>query len=501
MKALFKPTSYHKGAAIAVVASFIWKFISFLNALLLAFGFGATAKTDIYFYLVMLMGFGVSFMQRLNHTVLIPEAIFLHRQNPAKDQEFLTFCLYAYILFAGIIIVIGGVFPIQTWQLFSRFGMGALQSQRILLVAGFCWFSLQLISYYLQAVAEMYKFFTTAWLGILNALCPLVSLLLWGRSIGLLSMVYGFIVANVLQILVLGTILKFQLNWSFNPVYFPLSKRIKQNIATGQTMALMDIINSLLPLFLISAMPGGIISALNYCKQLTDSPTEIITTRICNVLKIELTENAADKDMAAAAHNYFKTTHILLLILTPLVVFTAFFASDIVTLFFKRGAFTSVAAHRTILFLRPMIITLLFIAVGYVQNNAIAAYRKVKEIFPYTFASALFSVLLFALFLPLYGAFSYPYLLLAGYGFGFFLNYFFFRKHFPFLPYGRSLLEIFRLAFIGFCAIIPATLLTVWLPDNVWIRVGICGSIYLGGYIFLLHMSGDIKKLATYAAK
>ncbi|MBO4675374.1 MAG: hypothetical protein J5601_04740, partial [Elusimicrobiaceae bacterium] len=81
MKALFAPTSYHKGAAIAVMATFTWKFISFLNALLLAFYFGATYKTDVYFYLVMLMGFGVAFMQRLNNTVLIPEAMFLQKEN------------------------------------------------------------------------------------------------------------------------------------------------------------------------------------------------------------------------------------------------------------------------------------------------------------------------------------------------------------------------------------------------------------------------------------
>ena len=498
MKTLFAPTSYHKGAAIAVTATFVWKFISFLNALLLAFYFGATYKTDVYFYLVMLMGFGVAFMQRLNNTVLIPEAMFLQKENAQKSQQFLTFCLYLYVLSGLLIITLGAFAPVEIGSIFSRFEKEALTAQKTLLVAGFCWFGLQLVSYYLQAVVEMHKFFTTAWLGVLNALCPFLFLLLWGRHWGLLSMLYGFIVANALQIIILLFLLKTQLNWSFIPAYYPLSKKVKQNMVTGQTMAVMDIVNSLLPLFIMSAMPGGIISALNYCKQLTDSPTEIITARICNVLKIELTEDASSQNKNNFTYNYLKTNYPILLILTPLVAFTFYFAHDIVTLFFKRGAFTQTAAHHTVLFLRPMIITLLFIAIGFVQNNAIAAARKVKESFPYTFTAALCSMALFAVVLPYLGAFSYPYLILAGFVIGFTLNYFFFKKHFQFVPYRQSLWEGVRLLAVGICALVPAAVVAAFLPTNVWIRILVCGTIYMAGYIGLLCKAGDNHRIFNY---
>jgi len=498
MKTLFAPTSYHKGAAVAVTATFVWKFISFLNALLLAFYFGATYKTDIYFYLIMLMGFGVAFMQRLNNTVLIPEAMFLQKHSPLKSQQFLTFCLYTYVLIAALILAVGGVAPIEIGKTFSRFDPATLAAQKTLLIAGFCWFGLQLISYYLQAVAEMHKFFTTAWLGVLNALCPFLFLIVWGKHLGLLSMLYGFIAANLLQIFILLYVLKVELNWSFVPAYFPFSKQVKQNIATGQTLAIMDIINSLLPLFLISGATGGVMSALNYCKQLTDSPTEIVTSRICNVLKIELTENATSRNEMLFAQNYLKTNFLLLLILTPLVSFTVYFAPDIVTLFFKRGAFTQAATGQTVLFLRPMIVTLLLIAIGYVQNNAIAACRKVKESFPYALASALIMAILFAFLLPCLGAFSYPYLIITSLLIGFLINYFFFRKYFPFVPYGRSLWEGVRFIAVGLCALVPPALISLCLPANVWVRIFACGSIYMVGYIGLLYAAGDIRRLSTY---
>ncbi|MBO4674640.1 MAG: hypothetical protein J5601_00950, partial [Elusimicrobiaceae bacterium] len=405
---------------------------------------------------------------------------------------------YLYILSALFITAMGTFAPVKIWQLFSRFGQEALAMQKTLLVAGFCWFGLQLISYYLQAVAEMHKFFTTAWLGVLSALCPFLFLIIGGRHWGLLSMVYGFITANIIQIVILLYLLKVQLNWSFIPSYYPFSKKVKQNIATGQTLAIMDIVNSLLPLFLMSAMPGGIISALNYCKQLTDSPTEIITARICNVLKIELTEDATAKDKEKFVYNYLKTNYLILLILTPLVAFTVYFAYEIVALFFKRGAFTQTAAHHTVLFLRPMIVTLLLIGIGFVQNNAIAAARKVKESFPYTLTSALFTAALFAILLPCLGAFSYPYLITAGLIIGFIINYFFFRKHFPFLPYKQSLWEGIRLAAIGLCALVPAAVAAIFLPSIAWLRILVCGTIYMVGYVVLLHKAGDTFRITTY---
>lgn len=480
------------------MATFAWKFISFLSALLLAFYFGATYKTDVYFYLVILTGIGVAFMQRLNSTVLIPEAMFLQKKNPQKSQQFLTFYLYLYILSALLIITLGAFAPVEIWKMLSRFGQEALSAQKTLLIAGFCWLGLQLVSYYLQAVAEMHKFFSTAWLGTLNALCPFLFLVIWGRYWGLLSMVYGFIAANTIQIVLLLFLLKTQLNWSFIPVYYPFSKRVKRNIVTGQTMAVVDIANSLLPLFLMSAMPSGIISALNYCKQLADSPSEIITARICNVLKIELTEDAAAKDKSTFAYDYIKTNYLNLLILTPLVVFTVYFAYDIVTIFFKRGAFTQTATHNTVLFLRPMIVSLLPIAIGFVQNNAIAAARKVKESFPYTFPSALFFTALLAFGLPRLGAFSYPYLILAGLLFGFIINYFLFRKHFPYVPYKQSLWEGVRLLSIGVCALVPAAVVAAFLPSNVWIRILVCGTIYMAGYIGLLYKAKDGERIIAY---
>ena len=130
---IFKPTSYKKGALAAVSATLVWKLLSFANALLIAFYFGATYKSDIYFYLIMLIGFGITFMQRLNSAVLIPEAMFLHEENAEQGCRFITMGFYFYVLLALIIGIGGHLFCVPLWQGLSRFDTTLIAQSQLLL--------------------------------------------------------------------------------------------------------------------------------------------------------------------------------------------------------------------------------------------------------------------------------------------------------------------------------------------------------------------------------
>lgn len=495
MNTLFKPASYQKGAAWAVAATLVWKGISFANALFIAAFFGATFRTDIYFYLIMLMGFGFTFLQRLNNTVLIPEAMFLHAQNPQNAQRFLTMWLYLYATIGIFISTAGILCPIQLWQLFSRFDGVYLATQHTLLTAGFILFALYLLTYFLQAVAEMYKFFATAWLGILNALCPFIFLLCFGGKIGLISMVYGFIVSNLIQITVLLVLLKTQLKWDFIPAWIPLTRKATHNAAAGQALAVLEIVNSWLPMFLISAMGAGLISALNYCKQLTDSPTEILTNRLSNVSKIALTEQAAHAHKEAFNRLFLQTNFVLIFILTPLTVFTVYFAPDIVNLFFARGKFTVQAAQDTVRFLRPFILTVLLLAPSMVQGAAIAAERKIKEHFPYAATCAILFLASVILFVPRYGAFMYAYLSVCGFILGTYLNYLFFRKHLPFVAFETMYLDLAKLVALNIGALVCAAFIKQALPAMpALFTILICGTVYMTGLFLAVWENGILNK-------
>ncbi len=500
MKTLFKPTSYKKGTVLAIGATFVWKAISFANALLLALYFGANRQTDIYFYLIILTGVGVAFLQRLNQTVLIPEAMFLTQQNKSTGEKFATMWLYIYVLLGLLIVGISLLCPEQIWEILSRFGEKLLAHDKALLVWALGVFALQIVTYYLMAVAEMYKFFRTAWLGVLNAICPLVALLAWGAKVGIISMFYGFFIANVLQIVSLVILLKTQVSWSFCPAWIPLRTRTRQNMLTGQTLAVLDMVNSWLPVYLMSGMGIGFVSALNYCKQLTDSTTEVLTARAANVAKIEMTEQLAQNEPTQANDTFINATYILLVILAPLAIFSCYFAPQIVDLFFKRGQFTAQAAQNTISFLRPMLLVLLLTVPGYLQNSALAAGQKIKEWFPYALTSGLIFAIMMGYFIPKQGAFVYPYLIGSGLAIGFILNAFLFKTHLNFLNYFKPLGLTLRFAVLAAFALVPAALLSGILAQNCWIQIFGCGPVFVITYVGILYLTKDAKRLSKFFA-
>lgn len=493
MFSLFKTTSYKTGAALAVGATAFWKLTSFLNSVLIALYFGAGADTDVYFYLIMLIGFGVTFMQRLNNTILIPEAMFLAEENPRQSHRFLTLGFYFYVLLGLLLCVLGLTFPAGLMGLLSRFDAALLRSDQVLLGAAFFLFATNLLVYYLTAVAEMHKFFSVALLSPLNAVCPLAALLLLGKQIGIISMVYGFLAANVLQIFLLVWLMKAKLHWDFAPRPCSIRSAARKNMLTGQTLAALDIVNSLLPLYMLSGMGAGVVSALNYCKQLTDSPSEIITNRITNVSKIELTENAARGQINVFNKNFLSTNHMLLFILTPLAVFSSYFAADIIGLFFERGQFTAQAAADTARFLRPLIFTVVLIVPSNLQGNTVVAWLKVKEAFPYMLFSAL-ALMAGWLLLPQLGPHAYPYIVLGGFVLGFIVNAFLFKRYFPFVNYFRSFWELLRLLAINIIALLPAAAVRMFMGESdCFLNLLFGGSVYMTALLLISYKSRDLQ--------
>lgn len=489
---LFKPTSYTAGAVLAVGATLAWKAVSFANALLIALYYGAGKTTDVYFYLIMLMGFGVTFLQRMNAAVIIPEAMAQDAQSPGAGRPLLNGLFYFYAALALLLAALGFACPVALAGLFSRFEAAQLAADKALLSLGFLLFGLQLLTSYLLSVLEMYRRFASALLTPLNALLPLLFLTVFGRSWGIISMVYGFLAANAVQIAVFLYTMKKELAWDFAPSRPGWKKHLTKNLASSQLIELANIVSSVLPLYLLSGLAAGFVSALNYAKQLSDSPTEIFTLRVTNVSKIQLTESAARNDWTKLNADYLSTQHFLLFLLTPLAVFTCFYAPEIITLFFKRGHFTPRAAYDAAAFLRPLMGMMWFMALILMQNNVVAAGRKVKESLPY----ALTGIVLFIVSVPftmkIWGAFAYPYTQLACCAVSLFINYRLFKKHFPQVEYLYSLRRAARVLAVNVLALFPSAVYAFYgAGTNVFYTLLLGGIIFLAGLYFFSYQSGD----------
>lgn len=494
MRYLFKPLSYQSGTAMAVGATFVWKIISFINALLIAAFFGAGDATDIYFYLLIIMGIGVSFVQRVNASLVIPEAMSLDAQTPQGGRGLLSLFLYVYGAFFVLLTLAGAFTPVWLGHLISRFSLAQLNAHRLLLVWGFGLFGLQLLYAYLVSVLEMYRRFASSLFAPLNAILPLLALLVLGKFCGIESMIYGFIASYSIQIVMFLWIMKKELHWQFlYPPHWPKG-RFTRNWWSLQVMEIITLASSFLPMYLLSAFSAGIVSALNYAKQLTDSATEVFSLRVSNISKIQLTEDLTHHNWNIANNNFLANYHTLLFILTPLAVFSCFFAPQIVYIFFARGQFDQEAAWRVTAFLRPLLAVMWAVIPVFMLSNVTVAGRKVKESLPY----GLFSSLLFIVFIFVAirkgGPFAFPYVLLVYYAVSSILTNIFLKRHFPQFALKRSWKMAARLLAINLGALVPCAIGYALLPHtNAWLTVIFYGIIYVVSLGGICRVSGDLK--------
>ena len=499
MANLFKPTSYRSGAALAVGATAVWKVISFVNSLLIAAYFGAGSATDLYFYILIALGLGAYFLQRLNAAVVIPEAMTLEEHTPGRGRALLNGFLYFYVLLLGISVLAALTCPVTVARGLSLFKTAELTAQRTLIVLGIVLFGLQVLASYLTAVLEMYRRFTAALFSPLNALLPLVFLLCFSGPLGVSSLMYGFVLSNVIQIAVFAWVLKTELAWEFTPCLFLSGRTFRRNLASNQLLEFFNIINGLLPLYLLSGLAAGLVSALNYAKQLTESATEVFSLRITNISKIELTERAARNQQQAFNRSYLRTHRFLCFLLTPLAVFSIFYAPEIITVFFKRGLFTQQNVQETTAFLRPLLAVMLLMVPTLMQNNAAAAMRKLKTFLPYSLSGTLLFTLAVPLAMHWGGPFAYPYTQLACILISLVINAVFFKRHLSFVAYTTALRDMGRLVGINLLALLPCIALdTCTTLVNPLLTLACRGIIFVSVLGVISYFSGDLKKFLSY---
>ncbi len=478
---------------MAVGATGLWKTISFVNALLVAAYFGVTQETDIYFYLIMLVGIGIALIQSLNTSSIIPEAMVLRAQRAGSEQDVLNFFLFLYGFIALLFTLVGFLYPLKIIVWCSRFTLEQLVLNRPLVSLGFLLFGLQLLSLYLTAILEMYHRFSAALLSPLNAILPLSCLLVFGQKIGIISMMYGFVLSYFLQDILLWGALKKELHWQLRLPQNPLSHRLLHNLLSTGIQAVLNIINSLLPLYLLSGLGTGWVSALNYAKQLSETPTEILSARIANLSKIQLTEQVSHQNWKQGNENYLAVNHFLLFLLAPLTLFSCFYAPEIVTMFFAHGAFTAQDGQMAAGFLRPLLAIMLLTAPSLLQANVLSATRMWKEFLPYSLIGYFLFLVAVPFTMARWGGFAYAYTLLVTFVIGFLITYAFLRKQIPSWQGKTSLLQLGRICSLNIIALVPSAVYAFYFASsNPWITVFIGGVIFMTGLTSVSYYSGDL---------
>lgn len=483
--------TYKKGAAFSVLFTIGAKCFSFVSSLLLAYYFGANSGTDVYFYLILISALLNGWLQGINTGVVVPEFMHLLKKDFAKARDFVNYFLYIYIACAVFITAVCFVLPKQSLAFISAFDGAQITAWAHLAGLSALYFTSFFLMTFLISVAECFKFFKIYIFSPLNSLLPLVLLLITRR---LEAMFIGYILAYFIQIAVCIIMLKKYKNWQFGFKKPQFGAKFKQNILFFQPNNIAWAAVLYAPLFMVSSTSPGMVSAVNYSRMLSDSPSDIFVLKVQNISKVKLTAQAAENDWPAMQNTLFRTDIALMFLLLPFCIFTSVFALDITKMFFMRGSFTMQAAHDTAVFLSLFILSVPLYSVNTNVFNLFSAVRLVKEITVRYFIFTVAFIFLFAIAIKSFGAFAYPVVFLALYLSRTVLNVITAKEYCPQIAYARHLFSLLKMATICFACAFATKYIFGWYDGNVFVKILINGSFFVIINAAAFCLSGDIKK-------
>jgi putative peptidoglycan lipid II flippase len=406
---MFRSESYKKGIIFSTGFNFVTKLIGFAKSIVIAYYFGTQTKTDVYFYVIATIGLFVGFVTALDHSVLIPESIRIREQESEKKaQQFLTFFLHLYLIIGIIAIGVLLINPVKVFLTVSKFNEANLANNVELLYWLIPLCVLMLITTYLTDIMASYKYFTMPMVAaIINSALSLLFVVFFHSILDLRSIVLGVTIGYLLNIALLLSIMKHRLHWLFTCKLVLLRKEVIRNVFYAQAGNISSVLVSYVPLYLLSGFNAGIITALNYGRDVSEIPNQMINSQFSVVSGIKFNELCVRKEYDKLNEYFLITTKFLIFILMPISGIFFLFSEEIITLFFKRGSFDDESVKQAALFLRYLGLSLSYFVINTMVSRLFMATQKIKQFLGYQILTNTLSISIVFLCTTLWGVMGY----------------------------------------------------------------------------------------------
>ena len=318
----------------------------------------------------------------------------------------------------------------------------------------------------------------------------IVCIFLLKADYDVLSVILGGLISYAINLLIQIYILYKITGWKFTFTKPKIRKAIWSNVFYSELGQAATVASSMFPLYLLSGFGSGIISVMNYGKNIADIPNTLVTSQFANVIGIKLNEQAAQENYAGMNETFLDISKLMLFILVPLGCFMFVFAEPVVELFYKHGSFTQGDVVESAKFMQLLSITIFSIGVNAVVTRIFIAMQAIKRAF---FYQLILNVLLIAgiwVFTTQYGEYGYPYGVILVNCINYIGMYFICKKYFKVIEYGKLLKYSAKIMAIN----LPlAALLYYWLlsPDIDSLYKLLLGLIiYLAMFILMMRIKG-----------
>ncbi|MBS1733526.1 MAG: hypothetical protein JST02_09535 [Bacteroidetes bacterium] len=380
---MLKTESYKKGIVFSTVLNILVKAILFFNTIIIAWFFGTTIETDLFFYVFSTITLVAAFVNGMDPAVILPEGMHL-QEDEGKEAAMGFYNVFAlgYTLLGIFIFAVLFFGSVPVYGLVSSFKTPVLQEHKLLLMLGSILPLLIILSNYFTSVLTTLKYFTAPLIanGIAQ-LFSLISLFLFHSKLGIAAAFIGMVIGYLLNIVLLLYFMRTKLHWHSRVSVKHINARVKRNLVSVQLGNLATFAFNYGIIVVLSALPTGIYSAYNYCSQVLNIPNNFIVAQASAVAGIKFNELVAKKLPDEINRIFLQSQEVLLFLMIPFCILVSLYAGPIVNILYLRGGFTRDSAEKVIYFLQYLI----FLAPCYTVNTFIArvmtAGKKVSQSF------------------------------------------------------------------------------------------------------------------------
>jgi putative peptidoglycan lipid II flippase len=365
--------------------------LALIFSMVMAAVFGAQESTDVLYYCIGIFALLSGLLQAVNVSVLIPET--MRRRHQAGEADAMAFINRFFAVFAGLILGLTAWVlwdPAAAMGTISRFSAEALQRNSRLVFWLLATLPLQMVAQLLLDVLVSYKFLTLpATLSCVNRVLNTVFVLLFHRQLGVVSVALGMLLGFALQVALNLYLLRHVIHW--NPLLWRtrIGGTVYRNIGWTGLGTLASTAAGYLPLFLFSGFSAGALTALNYARRLSSTPTQLLTMQVSNVAGIKFNELAATGDLAELALAFGRLCRVLIQSLVPLAFGLMLVSHPATAILFGRGDFGPDAVRVVALLFGVLILALPLEAMNFMVARYFIARQAIPQAIPLQVLGAL----------------------------------------------------------------------------------------------------------------
>ncbi len=408
---LIKSESYKKGTVLSVLFNIVSKGILFLLTIIIARYFGSNIKTDIYFFVFATMILFSGFVNSIDTAVLIPESMRIREVEGDKPAAaFLNFFLLIYLIIGIVFTVVMYFLGTEVFALISKFSHADIAAYHSYFWAGSVFFIFHILTNYLNNVLSSLKHFSLPMIiSSLKSCVAIVCIFMLKADYDVMSVFIGGLISYAINLVIQVYVLWKIAGWDFKCSSAGIRKKVWSNAFYAELGQATTVASSMLPLYLLSGFGSGIISVMNYGKNIADIPNTLVTTQFANVSGIKLNEQVAEQDYAGVNNTFLRTSKLLVFLLVPMGFYLFVFAKPIVELLYQSKSFDTDAVTESAIFLKLLAVTIFSIGINAMVTRVFIAVQVIKQAFYYQVALNILLIAAIWICTQYYGAHGYPY--------------------------------------------------------------------------------------------